>query len=76
MKKITSVIAIVLLAALLFTGCDFIPMKQDFANYGFTFTIAGKVEEKEENEFGNAAVQCLGKLFGSVFKINTAATEA
>lgn len=55
MKKITSVIAIVLLAALLFTGCDFIPMKQDFANYGFTFTIAGKVEEKEENKFGNAA---------------------
>ena len=54
MKKITSVIAIVLLAALLLTGCDFIPLKQDFSKYGFTFTIAGKVTEKEGNEFGNA----------------------
>ena len=54
MKKITSVIAIVLLAALLLTGCDFIPLKKDFSQYGFTFTIAGKVTEKEGNEFGNA----------------------
>ena len=54
MKKMTSVIAIILLAALLLTGCDFIPMKQDFSQYGFTFTIAGKVTEKEGNEFGNA----------------------
>lgn len=55
MKKTTSVIAIVLLFALLLTGCDFIPLPQDFSQYGFKFTIAGKVEEKEENEFGNAA---------------------
>ncbi|MBQ3000495.1 MAG: hypothetical protein IJD63_01965 [Oscillospiraceae bacterium] len=55
MKKITSVIAIVLLAALLFTGCDFIPMEKDFSQYGFKFTIAGKVEEKEENAFGDAS---------------------
>ncbi len=56
MKKLTSVIAITLLAALLLTACDFIPMKKDFSNYGFTFTIAGKVTEKEGNEFGNATL--------------------
>ena len=56
MKKITSVIAIALLAALLLTGCDFIPLKQDFSQYGFTFTIAGKVTEKEGNKFGNATL--------------------
>jgi len=55
MKKITSVIAITLLAALLLTACDFIPMKKDFSQYGFTFTIAGKVTENEGNEFGNAS---------------------
>ena len=55
MKKTTSVIAIVLLFALLLTGCDFIPLSQDFSQYGFKFTIAGKVEEKEENKFGDAA---------------------
>ena len=54
MKKMTSVIAIILLAALLITGCDFIPAKKDFSNYGFTFTIAGKVTEKEGNTFGDA----------------------
>ena len=55
MKKMTSVIAIVLLFALLFTGCDFIPLPKDYSQYGFKFTIAGKVEEKEENKFGDAA---------------------
>ena len=55
MKKTTSVIAIVLLFALLLTGCDFIPLPQDFSQYGFKFTIAGKVEEKEENTFGDAS---------------------
>ena len=54
MKKMTSVIAIILMAALLLTGCDFIPLKQDFSQYGFTFTIAGEVTEKEGNEAGNA----------------------
>ena len=54
MKKMTSVIAIILLAALLITGCDFIPTEKDFSNYGFTFTIAGKVTEKEGNTFGAA----------------------
>ena len=56
MKKTTSVIAIVLLAALLLTGCDFIPLKKDFSQYGFTFTIAGKVTEQEGNSFGNATL--------------------
>ncbi len=52
MKKITSVIAIVLLAALLFTGCDFIPLPRDYSQYGFKFTIAGEITEKEGNEAG------------------------
>lgn len=56
MKKMTSVIAIILLAALLFTGCDFLPLKKDFSQYGFTFTIAGEVTEKEGNKFGNATL--------------------
>ncbi len=56
MKKITSVIAIVLLAALLLTGCDFIPLKKDFSQYGFKFTIAGEVTEKEENKAGYAVL--------------------
>ncbi len=56
MKKMTSVIAIILLAALLITGCDFIPLKKDFSQYGFAFTIAGKVTEKEGNEAGNATL--------------------
>ena len=49
MKKITTIIAITLLAALLFTGCDFIPMKKDFSQYGFTFSIAGDVVDNEGN---------------------------
>ena len=56
MKKITSAIAIVLLAALLFTGCDFIPMEKDFSQYGFKFTIAGGVTEKENNKAGNVTL--------------------
>lgn len=56
MKKFTTIIAITLLAALLFTGCDFIPMKHDFSNYGFTFTVAGEVTEKEGNESGSATL--------------------
>lgn len=55
MKKMTSVIAIILLFALLLTGCDFIPLPQDFSQYGFKFTIAGEVTEKEGNEFGKAS---------------------
>ncbi len=54
MKKMTSVIAIILLAALLFAGCDVVPVQQDFSKYGFTFTIAGKVTEREGNTFGDA----------------------
>ena len=54
MKKMTSIIAIMLLAALLLTGCDFIPTKRDFSHYGFTFTIAGKVVEREGNKYGDA----------------------
>ena len=54
MKKMTSVIAIILLAALLFAGCNVVPAQQDFSKYGFTFTIAGKVTEKEGNTFGDA----------------------
>lgn len=56
MKKFTTIIAITLLAALLFTGCDFIPMKHDFSHYGFTFTIAGEVTEKEGNKAENATL--------------------
>ena len=56
MKKITTLIAITLLAALLFTGCGIIPLKQDFSQYGFTFTIAGDVTEIEGNEAGSATL--------------------
>ncbi len=56
MKKFTTIIAITLLAALLFTGCDLIPLKKDFSDYGFTFTIAGEVTEKEGNKAGNATL--------------------
>ena len=56
MKKMTSIIAIILLAALLLTGCDFIPLKKDFSQYGFTITIAGKVTEDEGNTHGNASL--------------------
>ena len=52
MKKMTSVIAIILLFALLFTGCDFIPLPRDYSQYGFKFTIAGEITEKEGNEAG------------------------
>ena len=54
MKKITAIIAITLLAALLFTGCDFIPMEKDFSQYGFTFSIAGDVIDKDSNMNGFA----------------------
>lgn len=56
MKKLTTIIAISLLAALLFTGCDFISLPKDFSHYGFEFTIAGKVTEKEGNEAGNVTL--------------------
>ena len=56
MKKFTTIIAITLLAALLFTGCDLIPLKKDFSDYGFTFTIAGEVTEKEGNKAGSATL--------------------
>ena len=56
MKKLTTIIAITLLAALLFTGCDFIPMEKDFSQYGFKFTIAGEVTEKEGNKAGSATL--------------------
>ena len=56
MKKITSVIAIVLLFALLLTGCDFIPLPKDYTQYGFKFTIAGEVTEKEGNKAGDAVL--------------------
>ena len=55
MKKITTVIAITLLAALLFTGCNIIPMKKDFSKYGFTFSVAGDVIDKESNTEGLAS---------------------
>ena len=72
MKKFVSIIAITLLAALLFTGCDLIPLKKDFSNYGFTFTIAGEVTEKEGNEFGNATLYTkIGTLeFSTAFSVN------
>ncbi len=58
MKKFTTIIAITLLAALLLAGCDFIPLKKDFSGYGFTFTIAGEVTEKEgsSNKDGDATL--------------------
>ena len=56
MKKITSLIAINLLAALLFTGCGIIPLKQDYSQYGFTFTIAGDVTEVEGNKPGSVTL--------------------
>lgn len=56
MKKFTTIIAITLLAAMLFTGCDLIPLKKDFSNYGFTFTIAGEVTEKDGNADGSATL--------------------
>jgi hypothetical protein len=52
MKKFTTIIAITLLAALLFTGCDFIPMKKDFSQYGITFSIAGEVTDQGANLLG------------------------
>ena len=57
MKKITTVIAITLLAALLFTGCDFIPMEKDFSMYGFKFTIAGEVTDDADNTEGLATFE-------------------
>jgi len=72
MKKFTTIIAITLLAALLFTGCDLIPLKKDFSDYGFTFTIAGEVTEKEGNEFGSATLYTkIGTLeFSTAASIN------
>ena len=56
MKKMTTLIAIILLAALLFTGCTLIPIKHNFSQYGFWITIAGEVTEKEGNSEGNATL--------------------
>ena len=76
MKKMTSIIAIMLLAALLLTGCDFIPLKKDFSQYGFTFTIAGKVTEEEGNESGNAVFNTkYGKLTFANLSFFSAAIE-
>ena len=69
MKKITSMIAIILLFSLFFTGCNIygvarfttsspiplpIPIKQDFSSYGVSFKIAGSVTEVEGNKYGSA----------------------
>ena len=56
MKKITTIIAITLLAALLFTGCSIIPMKKDFSQYGFTLSIAGEVTVEKGSKEGSAAL--------------------
>ncbi len=66
MKKMTSVIAIVVLFAMLFTGCEFIPTKRDFSHYGFTFTIAGKVVEREGNKYGDAQFQTVIGTIGFI----------
>ena len=52
MKKLTSAVAIALLFSLLLTGCNFIPLPRDYSQYGFKFTIAGEITEKEGNEAG------------------------
>lgn len=54
MKKFLSIIAIVLVAATLFTGCMLIPIRRNFSQYGVYFTIAGNVTEKEGNKYGDA----------------------
>ena len=76
MKKITTIIAITLLAALLFTGCDIIPMKKDFSQYGFTLSIAGEVTDKGANLLGYTTLDTkYGELTFSKMTLNLGLTE-
>ena len=75
MKKLTTIIAITLLAALLFTGCDLIPMKKDFSQHGFTLSIAGEVTE-DTNLFGGTILNTkYGKLTFSKMTLDLGLTE-
>ena len=76
MKKFTTIIAITLLAALLFTGCDIIPMKKDFSQYGFTLSIAGEVTDKGANLLGYTTLDTkYGELTFSKMTLNLGLTE-
>ena len=66
MRKLTSILAFLLIISLLFTGCNNFPfpsttptepqtIRQDYEHYGFSFKIAGSVTEEEGNKYGQAA---------------------
>ena len=66
MRKLTSILAFLLIISLLFTGCNNFPfpsttptepqtIRQDYEHYGFSFEIAGSITEEEGNKYGQAA---------------------
>ena len=77
MKKITTIIAITLLAALLFTGCSIIPMKKDFSQYGFTLSIAGEVTVEKGSKEGSAVLNTqYGDITFSKMLLNLGLSES
>ena len=76
MKKFTTIIAITLLAALLFTGCDIIPMRKDFSQYGFTLSIAGEVTDEGANLLGQITLNTkYGDMTFSKMSLDLGLTE-
>jgi len=65
MKRLLSIIAITLVAATLFVGCENLsflptgliepqPVRHNYEHYGFSFEVIGDVTENEGNKYGYA----------------------